>query len=174
VQVKANQPTLLNDCERATKGDDGWLEYRAEIENSRNRIEERSIRVLNNFSATDDEWSEISTLGEITRVIERYNTKNDKWTKSTEISYFVSTYSPKPADFLNVVRGHWGIENSNHYVRDVAFEEDKSRIRNNVLNLAVIRSFALNIMRFNKAKNIKNERYKCALDPGEIDSYRGI
>ena len=141
MQVKANQPTLLNDCERATKLDDGWLEYRAEIENSRNRIEERSIRVLNDFSATDDEWSEISALGEITRVIERYNTKNDKWTKSTEISYFVSTYSPKPADFLNVVRGHWGIENSNHYVRDVAFEEDKSRIRNNVLNLAVIRSF---------------------------------
>ena len=172
--MKANQPTLLDDCKQTAKEEKVWQEYTNEIEKNRNRIEVRSIRLFNNFEATNEGWDNIITLAEISRDIERYNTKEKKWAKSHETSYFVSTITLIPQEFLACVRNHWSIENSNHYVRDVAFEEDKSRIRSKAFNVARIRSFALNIMRFNKVTNIKNERYKCSLDPGSLELYEAI
>ena len=47
-----------------------------------------------------------------------------------------------------------GIENRNHYVRDVSCDEDKSRIRDNPGIMARARSFALNIMRKNGITNV--------------------
>jgi predicted transposase YbfD/YdcC len=52
----------------------------------------------------------------------------------------------------DATRGHWGIENCNHHVRDVTFEEDKSRIRIKPLIMASLRSFALNILRHTAQK----------------------
>ena len=71
-------------------------------------------------------------------------------------------------------RKHWGIENSNHYVRDVTLQEDKSRIRKNPLNMAILRSFALNVLRHNGAKSIQNERYRCSINSAAIRKYKGI
>lgn len=70
-----------------------------------------------------------------------------------------------PAEkFNSIIRGHWSIENKNHYVRDVAMKEDKSRIRVNPQNMAIILSFALNILRYNGVKNIENRLYGNALN----------
>ena len=112
--------------------------------------------------------------GLIFGVTSRYDTKEKKWLHSNEISYFVSTIALGAEDYLSCVRSHWSIENSNHYVRDVAFEEDKSRIRRKAFNIARIRSFALNIMRHNEIKNIKYERYKRSIDPGALELYKGV
>lgn len=51
--------------------------------------------------------------------------------------------------FAEAVRGHWGIENSVHWVLDIAFREDESRVRvgNSAQNLAVLRHIALNLFR---------------------------
>lgn len=61
------------------------------------------------------------------------------------------------------IRQHWGIENKSHYVRDVTFKEDASRIRKNPGVIARIRSFAYNILRFNQADTIAQDRYALAL-----------
>ena len=54
---------------------------------------------------------------------------------------------------------HWRIENGSHYVRDVAFAEDASRIRKNPDIVARLRSFAYNLLaRHRDAENIKNAR----------------
>ena len=71
-----------------------------------------------------------------------------------------------------LIRSHWLIENSNHYVRDVSMLEDFSRIRINPDNMARIRSFALNIMRKNNVENIKGEMYENSLCFNKLYSYK--
>ena len=67
--------------------------------------------------------------------------------------YFISSLSARePADaerLLGAVRGHWGIENSVHWVLDVVFREDESRVRRDhgPANLSVVRRLGLNLLR---------------------------
>ena len=59
-----------------------------------------------------------------------------------------------------MIRSHWKIENSLHYVKDVSFEEDASRIRIGQAPLVttLLRSLAINVMNINKIPNIKKAR----------------
>ena len=56
------------------------------------------------------------------------------------------------------------IENGSHYVRDTAFAEDASRIRKNPDIAARLRSFAYNLIRAAGGSNIRNARWRAALD----------
>jgi hypothetical protein len=59
---------------------------------------------------------------------------------------------------------HWGIENSNHCVRDVSLREDFSRIRKNPEIMATLRSFGLNLMHVNREMNIGRAVYRNSAD----------
>ncbi len=61
---------------------------------------------------------------------------------------------------LGLVRSHWSIENSLHYVLDIAFQDDASRIRkgNGPMNMGIVKHMALNLLR--KAQR-KRESIKC-------------
>jgi predicted transposase YbfD/YdcC len=71
---------------------------------------------------------------------------------TTESHYYLSSLPPEhyqPAQWLNLIRGHWaGVEIRNHWRRDVLMGEDGSRSRNpNLLaNLALLRSALLCIL----------------------------
>ncbi|MGC8537008.1 MAG: hypothetical protein ACP5QR_16030, partial [Rhizomicrobium sp.] len=71
----------------------------------------------------------------------------------------------EPAEGDLAIRAHWGIENSSHYVRDVTFAEDRSRIRTNPGVIARLRSFAFNILMTSKASasTLSQDRYRAAL-----------
>ena len=68
---------------------------------------------------------------------------------STETRYFISSHPPEARHLLATVRAHWGIENSLHWVLDVAFREDESRVRTGHAprNLGLLRRMALNLLR---------------------------
>lgn len=70
--------------------------------------------------------------------------------------------------FANAVRSHWGIENSCHWVLDVAFREDESRVGkgHGHENLALLRHIALNLIREEKTAKVgvKNKRLKACWD----------
>ena len=66
-----------------------------------------------------------------------------------ESRYYISTIRAGASKLLKVVRGHWGIENSLHWVLDMAFDEDHSRVRSGHAdqNLAMVRHMALNMVK---------------------------
>jgi predicted transposase YbfD/YdcC len=72
-------------------------------------------------------------------------------TNKTEIHIrdYISSLEGKAERFLKLIWEHWGIENSVHWVLDMAFNEDQSRLHkdNDAENLAVIRHIALNLLR---------------------------
>ena len=62
-----------------------------------------------------------------------------------------------PAQLLAQNRGHWGIENRLHHVRDMAYDEDRCRARvgHTPRTLACLRNFAISLLRLFRVANIK-------------------
>ena len=68
---------------------------------------------------------------------------------SVQTRYYISSLSGDAERLLEAVRGHWGVENSVHWVLDVAFGEDHSRVRkgNGAEMFATVRRMALNMLK---------------------------
>jgi len=68
--------------------------------------------------------------------------------KSRQIRYFSSSASGRAGLFVRATRGHWGIENSQHWRLDVFFREDLSRVSGNAaVSLGVFRRLALSLLK---------------------------
>ena len=80
-------------------------------------------------------------------MVESERTDNGK--TSTQTRYYISSLRNDARTLLASVRTHWGIENSVHWVLDVAFGEDAGRMRqdNAAENLSVLRRMALNMLK---------------------------
>jgi predicted transposase YbfD/YdcC len=88
---------------------------------------------------------------------------------SRERRYYISTFDGADAQRMAAaIRGHWGIENRLHYVLDVAFGEDQSRVRKGhaAENFSRIRRIALNLLRreTSRKRGIKGKRLNAAWD----------
>ncbi len=85
-----------------------------------------------------------------------------------EVRYYLSSLPGTAATIGAAVRGHWGIENQLHWVLDIAFHEDESRVRHGHAsqNLAVLRRLALNLLRQESTAKIgtKAKRLKAGWD----------
>lgn len=70
-----------------------------------------------------------------------------------ETSYYLSSLDGDVQAFAQAVRGHWGIENRQHWVLDIAFREDDSRIRmgHASQNFALLRRIALNLLQHERS-----------------------
>jgi hypothetical protein len=91
--------------------------------------------------------------------IERVTTNLRGEPLRTDVAYAVTSLTaPKatPARLLHLSRGHWGIENSLHWVRDVTFDEDRSQIRtkNAPRVMATLRNLAVSLLRLAGQTNI--------------------
>lgn len=84
-----------------------------------------------------------------------------------DIRYFISSAEPTDTRIAPAIRQHWSIENSLHWVLDVAFGEDHSRVRdrNACQNLALLRKIAINLIQNTKTKgSVRGRRKKAAWD----------
>jgi predicted transposase YbfD/YdcC len=93
---------------------------------------------------------------------------------STEARYYLSSLPPAAPTLAQIVRSHWRIENSLHWILDVAFREDDSRVRvgHAPENLAIIRHLALNLLRQDTSRRVglANKRFRAALDTSYLRS----
>jgi predicted transposase YbfD/YdcC len=180
VQVKENQKTLLSSCTNISETNSPIDVYQEPVNKQRNRIESRKVAVYDNKigGILDDndnnKWALVQSIIKVERERQIFDTKIKEYKSSDEISYYISTAQLSAEQFCQAIRLHWGIENKNHYVRDVSMNEDNSRIRVNPQNFAKLRSFALNIMRANAKTNIQLELFENCMNFSQILNYVGI
>lgn len=177
MQLKENQPELYREISEGCPVLAEMSIDIAEIEKSRNRIEHREVRVFDVRSCLIQScaWKPyIACAVEVRRWTRLLNTRNKCWTIREEVSYYVASHVHGADFFAKRIRQHWRCENVHHYVRDVAMREDASRIRVSPGIFARLRSFALNILRFNQIANIQEALYENALAVELLLAYRGI
>ena len=108
------------------------------------------------------EWRDLRSL----IMVESVREEREKI--SNEKRYFISSLPPDASRAAEIIRSHWAVENSLHWVLDVAFREDDSRIRagNAPENLALVRKLTHNLLKQETTlkRGIKTKRLKAAWD----------
>jgi predicted transposase YbfD/YdcC len=109
-----------------------------------------------------EHWPDLGCVGMVERV-----RVTDAGT-SRETSYYLSSLDGEVAAFARAVRSHWGIENREHWVLDMAFREDESRVRvgDGAENVGVLRRIALNLIRLDRSRkgSVHTKRLKAGWD----------
>ena len=148
VQVKKNQPSLWEAVQSQFQAvfDAGKEKVISEAkQEAHGRKEERYVFQLKAKlpSALAERWPTIRSV----IAVERH--RSEKGKTSIDTSYYVSSLSPQHKLLGHYIRQHWRIENSQHYILDVVFKEDESRIalEGAVENLALFRRFVMNILK---------------------------
>jgi predicted transposase YbfD/YdcC len=175
IQVKENQKTLYNDCRTTAETMPPDEVYQEPTTKARNRIESRKVEVFTTpIISYAEKWSMVEAIIKVERNTLIFDTKMKCWQRRDETSFYVSTTVLSAQEFCEGIRNHWGIENRNHYVRDVTMGEDKSRIRTNPHIFARLRSFALNILRANNVENVSLEMFDNCMNFNNVLNYIGV
>jgi predicted transposase YbfD/YdcC len=169
--VKDNQPTLHADIKSYfDTAPSGEVERFETLGKDHGRIEVRTHTVSHTVDWIASERSypgaprfpDITTIAMVESRIERA----DKI--ETERRSYISSRALSAERFADAVRSHWAIENNLHWTLDVTFHEDLSRLRagHGAKNMAVVRHFALNLLRqVADKRSIKRRRKRAAWDP---------
>jgi len=92
--------------------------------------------------------------------------------------YYIASVAPQAVSLLEAVRSHWGIENQVHWVLDVGFGEDRSRIRKDhgAANMSLLRRLTLNLIRQEQSVkwSLKGKRKRAGWDNGYLEKVLGI
>lgn len=88
----------------------------------------------------------------------------------------LTTCQANPADILAFNRGHWGIENREHHVRDVTFDEDRSQVRtgSSPQIMAAMRNIAISLLRLAGWTNIKQATEKMGRRLDQVLTLLGV
>jgi predicted transposase YbfD/YdcC len=168
--VKDNQPHLHEDVQEcfaaALETDFAGLESRVAqtVEVNRGREELRECHVIVAPKGLRDAglWAGLAAICMVLsrRVVEGV--------ESVEFRYYMGSFVGTADEYLRAIRGHWGIENSLHWVLDVVFREDDSRhyAGNSGENLALLRRWAIGLLKQEETSNasLKTKRLRCGWD----------
>lgn len=177
--VKANQPTLRFEIETFfAETPPASLESTTDVDKGHGRIEQRTVTV-----AREVDWLNgdrrfpgelrLPDVATIVRVASRAELKDRC---RFETRYYVSSATLSAARAAEAVRGHWAIENSLHWVLDVTFGDDQSRLRtgHGAKNMAIVRHFAINLARaVNDKRSIKLRRKRAGWNPEYLATILG-
>ena len=177
--VKANQPSLRAEIERFFADPSvASLDCTVDFDKGHGRIEQRTVTV-----AREVEWINgdrrfpgevrLPAVAAIIRVASRVELADRC---QFETRYYVSSAKLTATRAAEAIRSHWAIENSLHWVLDVTFGDDRSRLRtgHGAKNMAVVRHFPINLVRAAKDKRtIKLRRKRAGWDPDFLANILG-
>lgn len=128
------------------------------IDADHGRIETRRTSMTDDIGwlvSRNPGWRDLRSIG----MVQSCTEKNGVPKRQTR--FYLCSRADDPAALAACVRGHWGIENSLHWVLDVTFNEDQCRVRKDHAPhiLAVVKRCAINLINKNKGKNsVKSTR----------------
>ncbi len=156
--VKDNQPTLHDAIKDLFSDERQYdllkMQHRQHqtSEKGHGRIDDRChvLAKIPRNAFWKDAWPGATAVGMAVRTTQKCD-----GTTSGDVRYFISSCYLSGERFAQAVRGHWGIENSLHWVLDVTFDEDQSRTRDRrmVDNLSWLRRFAISLLKRHPSKN---------------------
>jgi len=172
--VKANQPSLRAEVEAAFAEAGDRVDTHTVLDKGHGRIEERRMSVLRETDWLDGARrfpGELRLPG--TACLLRAETRvESRGAARTETRCFISSRALAATDAAEAVREHWAIENRLHWVLDVIFTDDQSRLRkgHGARNMATVRHFALNLVRTaTDGRSLKSRRKLAGRDPDYLD-----
>ena len=151
--VKANQPTLRKEIEDVfAQAPKASLERtETEIDKGHGRIEQRTVTLARevDWLSGDRRFPGDLRLPDVAAIIKVDSKAELKDRCRFETRYYITSAQFTAEAAAQAVRGHWGIENQLHWVLDVVFGDDQSRLRkgHGAKNMAVVRHFAINHVR---------------------------
>ena len=170
--VKSNQGELNHNVRDAfecseREGFNGVVHsYHEQVNKDHGRLETRKCCVITDkeqltYIDPGGEWSNLKGVAKLSY-------ERQSGTGAVDTRYYICSFRAEASALLSATRSHWGIENSLHWVLDMAFDEDHSRIRtgNADQNMAVIRHMALNMLKQETTAKvgIKAKRKKAGWD----------
>jgi predicted transposase YbfD/YdcC len=173
LSLKKNQPQLHRDVSDtfAYAREDGFSsiahDFHETVEKNHGRIEKRRCWTISepdylNYLNEGGQWKNLVSIG----MVEAHRSVDGK--TSVETRFYISSLPGDAKELLAATRGHWGIENSLHWVLDISFSEDESRVRtgNAAENLALLRHMALNLLKQDTTAkaSIKGKRKRAGWD----------
>jgi len=172
LRVKDNQSKLKQDLvDWFAYGDSQHfdsmdMDFHQSTHKTSGRIEIRQCWVIRDRVAFEhirhyEGWADLNSIIRIQRE------RRDGNHISHDTAYYISSLTTSATAILDATQHHWAIENRFHWVLDVTFGEDLSRIRigESAENMAVLRSIALNLLKQDSSRSsLKQKRFRAAMD----------
>ena len=169
--LKGNQGTLYQRVKaffqqaEATQWSDIEFSYSDRTEAGHHRVEHRQVWAVPITQVPHwpqvHKWRGLTTLVMVKR-------ERRLWNKTTfEVCFCITSLGADATLLAQAIRAHWGIENSLHWVLDVTFKEDQSRIRmgHGPENMGLLRRLSLNLLKREPSKqSLTQKRYRAAMD----------
>lgn len=174
--VKENQPQLKADIELVftlPPAGDRQASVRT-VDVGHGRIETRNLTTSEALVGYSD-WPGLAQVFEVGRHVITKKTGTER----VEVVYGVTSLRSEratPGRVLELVRGHWAIENKSHWVRDVTFDEDRSQVRGGNIPqvMAALRNTAIGLLRWAGHTNIAAACRRLAAQPAQALALIGI
>lgn len=177
--VKGNQETLEADVrasfaaafENEFESAGQQQHFTAEEKRRHGRVESRSYYTLpvTDQLRTREDWAGLKSIGMTTTYRSVGRTEADEG----EIRYYIMSFESNVEEFARAARGHWGIENSLHWVMDVTFREDESRIRKDHggENVSWLRRLAITLLKNDTTRkgSIRAKRIRAGYDRSYLE-----
>lgn len=180
-KIKAKGHNFVAQVKDNQKGLASWIQFNMTISqsidkystydtNDHGRYEERSIEIFDDLHMIAREWTMVRRLIKVTSKVVKYAHV------SYETRYYISDLTVDAKTFLDIIRSHWAIENSLHYVKDMAFQEDSNRMRTAQIPIvtSLLRSLAINLLNINQINNKTKARKLFSWDTFKLLSLKGI
>jgi len=169
--AKANQPGLMGEIDRFfADAPQNLTSTVTHVDKGHGRVEERRVTVSGQIDwlTSDRRFPGEYRFPSIATIIKVEAQVYEKSRQSSQVRFYISSRSMTALQFAEAIRGHWAIENALHWVLDVTFKEDAARSRtgHGPANMAIVRHFAINMVRSHQDKrSIKLRRNKAGRNP---------